>query len=652
MKKSYIIIIAILLFGYLQAGEKVVKSPDNKLKVVISYDKELKYSIFLKEKLLVKPSVISIETDGKSLSENLDLLSSKIERVDENIYPAVAEKQSVIRDNYSELILEFTENYSVIFRVYNDAVAFRHSINFENEVLITDEKFNINFTDDHKVYFPEEQSMFTHQEREYLHLNLSEITKERFSSIPLLVDMKTGPKIAITESDLEDYAGFYLSGSEKSDNSLKAIFPYYPAKENLTTDRDLKVVERESFIARTSGKRNFPWRIFAIADEDKNLLNNQIVYKLSSPCEIETDWIKPGKVAWDWWNSWNLIGVDFRAGINTATYKYFIDFAAQNNIEYIILDEGWYKLGDLLSLNPDVDMEELVSYAKEKNVGLILWVVWKTLDDQFEQAFDQFEKWKVAGLKIDFMQRDDQKVVNFYHKIAKEAAERKMLIDFHGSYKPAGLRRKYPNVLTREGVRGLEWSKWSDKTDPEMALTIPFIRMLAGPMDYTPGAMNNATKTHFRDLLHKPMSQGTRCHQMAMYVVYESPLQMLADSPSNYLREKECLNFIAKVPVVWERTIILNAKVSDYILLARKKNNEWFVGAMTDWSERDLKVDFSFLPEGNFEIEIFKDGINADRNANDYKRVKTKITKKNSMKIHLAPGGGWVARIRKMNDRG
>ena len=372
-----------------------------------------------------------------------------------------------------------------------------------------------------------------------------------------------------------------------------------------------------------------------------------MVYKLAKPLQLtDTSWIKPGKVAWDWWNANNVYGVDFRAGINTETYKYYIDFAAKYGLEYIILDEGWYVLGDLMKVVEGMDMEALFRYAKSKNVGIIPWVIWKTLDDQLTEAMDQFEKWGAKGLKVDFMQRDDQWMVNYYDKIAKEGAKRHMLIDFHGSFKPTGLRRAYPNVITREGVRGLENCKWGTAANPEYNVTIPFIRMVAGPMDYTPGAMINAQKRDFQAIFNRPMSLGTRCHQLAMYVVYESPLQMLADSPSNYLKEPECMEFLAKVPTVWDETKVLDAKVADYLLIARKSGSEWYVGAMTDWTGRELTVDFSFLGPGQHSIEIYKDGINADRHGNDYKKETSKVSASDTMKIKLAPGGGWAAIIR------
>ncbi len=435
----------------------------------------------------------------------------------------------------------------------------------------------------------------------------------------------------------------YLRGDVEP-HTLKGKFPRVVVKDTLRRDRDLLPVERADYIARTPGKRSFPWRVIAIAPEDKDIITNQMVFLLSEPSRIEDpSWIKPGKVAWDWWNYNNIYGVPFEAGINTETYKYDVDFASAHGIEYIILDEGWYVLGDLTAINPDIDMPALLAHAREKNVGVILWVVWKTLDDQLELVMPMFEAWGVAGLKVDFMQRDDQWMVNYYWRIAEEAAKRKMLVDFHGSYKPAGLHRTWPNVLTREGVRGMEWGKWSDKATPEMAVTLPFIRMWAGPMDYTPGAMLNATKENFRPVMRKPMSQGTRSHQLAMYVVFESPLQMLSDNPTHYLHEEECMEFLLEVPVVWDETLVPDARLGDYVVVARRKGHEWYIGAMTDWDAREVEIDLSFLGDRKYEATIWKDGPNAHRNAQDYVKESIIVDKDTRLKISMAPGGGWAA---------
>ncbi|PYY04061.1 MAG: alpha-glucosidase, partial [Acidobacteria bacterium] len=429
-------------------------------------------------------------------------------------------------------------------------------------------------------------------------------------------------------------------------NGLAAAFPPYPLKEKLEGDRDVKVVESADYIAVTSGTRTFPWRVIGIAEKDGDLLTNQLVWLLEKPSQLQdTSWIKPGKVSWDWWNANNIAGVDFKSGINTKTYKYYIDFAAKYKIPYVILDEGWYKLGNVLSVVPEIDMEEVTAYAKQKNVGVILWVVWKTLDDQLIPALDQYEKWGIKGIKVDFMQRSDQLVMNFYRKVCIESAKRKMLVDFHGDQKPASMTRTWPNLINAEGVRGLEWSKWSAEAEPEHNVTLPFTRMFLGPMDYTPGAMRNASKASFAPIFAQPMSLGTRCHQLAMYVVYEGPLQMLADSPTSYLREPEAMQFLAAVPTEWDETRVLDAKIADYVVVARRNGQDWYIGAMTDWTPRSLDIDLSFLPEGSFTMDAYQDGVNADKLASDYKKTTTQVGKGSKLTIKLAPGGGWTARI-------
>ncbi len=412
------------------------------------------------------------------------------------------------------------------------------------------------------------------------------------------------------------------------------------------SDRNEIVTERADYIADTSGARTFPWRFLAIARTDADLLTNELSFQLASPLEIkDTSWIKPGKVAWDWWNANNIYGVDFHAGVNTETYKYYIDFAADYGLEYIIMDEGWYRLGNLLDVVPEIDMEEIVEYGRQKGVDIILWVVWKTLDDQLEDAMEQFERWGVAGLKIDFMQRDDQWMVNYYWRMAAAAAERNLLVNFHGAYKPAGIRRAYPNVLTREGVKGLEHNKWAETITPEHNLTIPFIRMVAGPMDYTPGAMRNANRKNFSVVWDRPMSMNTRAHQMALFVGYESPMQMLADTPSNYRREHESTAFIASVPAVWDETRVISAAIGEHLVIARRQGERWFLAGMTNSEARDVNVDLSFLSQGTFDMVSFEDGPNAARHAEDYKRCSNVVSGADQVMIKMSSGGGFVARF-------
>jgi len=462
--------------------------------------------------------------------------------------------------------------------------------------------------------------------------------------LPAVVDAGGGVKLALAESDVEDYPGLWLRGT--GGNGLDGTFPPYPLEEKLERDRDFRVVKSADYIAATGGTRSFPWRVMGIAARDTDLLTNQLVWLLEKPSEVaDTSWIKPGKVAWDWWNANNVYGVNFKAGINTETYKYYIDFAAKYGIPYIILDEGWYRLGNVLEVVPEINMEELVSYGRQKNVGVILWVVWKTLDDQLIPALDQYAKWGIKGIKVDFMQRSDQLLIRYYHRVSAETAKRKMLVDFHGDQKPATMTRTWPNLISTEGVRGMEWSKWSADTEPQHNVTLPFTRMFLGPMDYTPGAMLNAQKATFAPIFNRPMALGTRCQQLAMYVVFESPLQMLSDSPSNYLREPDAMEFLAAVPTEWDDTRPLEGKISEYVAVARRNGSDWYVGVMNNWTARDLELDLSFLPEGAFQMQAYEDGANADRMAGDFKMTKTEVRRSTALKIHLAPGGGWAARI-------
>ncbi len=622
-----------------------LKSPDTRIEIRIRTSGQLRYDVLLRGNALLENSTLSLDVEHKKLGLQPKVYSAKQRSNDQVVEPVVRQKFAKIRDRYNELRLTMDGGYSIVFRAYNEGVAYRFETTLpDKQVKIYGEEANFNFPTNFVVYYPQEDTFYSHNERKYLPQHLSEIAPMFIATLPAVVDVR-GAKLAIAESDLSDYPGLWLQGSAPQ-FALKATFPPYPLKEQQTSDRDYKVVEAADYIAVTAGTRTFPWRVLGIADHDGDLITNQLVYLLESPSNVEdTSWIRPGKVAWDWWNDWNIDGVDFHAGINTKTYEYYVDFASKYGLPYIILDDGWYKLGDLLQVNPDLKMEELVSYAKQKNVGLILWASWKTLDDQLIPALDQFDKWGIKGIKVDFMQRSDQIMINYFDKVCREAAKRHMLVDFHGDQKPAVMTRTWPNLINAEGVRGMEWSKWSWESEPAHNISLPFTRMFLGPLDFTPGAMRNATRQTFAPIGSQPMAMGTRCQPLAMYVVYEAPLQMLSDSPSNYLREPEAMEFLAAVPTVWDETRVLDAKMSQYVLLARRNGSDWYVGAMTDWTPRDLEIDFSFLPDGNFTLDSYEDGVNADRNASDYRKTTKQINRTTKMKIHLAPGGGFAARI-------
>jgi alpha-glucosidase len=620
-------------------------SPDKRIEVRVRASDRISYDVLFKGKPLLQDSRISIDVDHNKLGVNPKVVGNKLRSANQVLEPVVRQKFAKIHENYNELRLELEGQYAVVFRAYNEGAAYRLETSLpQHEVRVYSEEADFNFAGDDTVFYPQEESFFSHNERKYLPQPMSQIASAAIASLPAVVDVGDAVKVAIAESDLEEYPGLWLRGT--NGNGLSATFPPYPLKEQLERDRDFKVVESADYIAVTNGTRTFPWRVLGIAERDGDLLTNQLVWLLEKPSQVQdTSWIKPGKVAWDWWNANNVYGVDFKSGVNTETYKYYIDFAAKYGIPYIILDEGWYKLGNVLDVVPEINMEELSAYAKQKNVGIILWVVWKTLDDQLEPALDQFAKWGVKGIKVDFMQRSDQLLINYYHKVSRETAKRKMLVDFHGDQKPSVMTRTWPNLISTEGVRGLEWSKWSAETDPPHTVTLPFTRMFLGPMDFTPGAMLNAQKDSFRPIHDRPMSLGTRCHQLAMYVVYESPLQMLSDSPSNYLREPQIMEFLAPVPSEWDDTKALDGRIGEYVVVARRNGRDWYVGAMTNWTPRELEIDLSFLPDGNFSMEAYQDGVNADRYGSDYRQVKNRVTKSTKLKLKLAPGGGWAARI-------
>jgi alpha-glucosidase len=623
-----------------------LRSPDSRIEIRIRTAERLRYDVLLEGRAVLQDCTLTLDVEHKALGVAPKVADAKQRTNDQVVEPVVRQKFAKVRDHYNELRLTMDGGYALVFRAYNEGAAYRWETSLpQKQVKIYSEEGNFNFSSNFIVYYPQEDSFYSHNERKYLPQHLSEIAPQFIATLPAVVDVAEGAKMAIAESDVDDYPGLWLHGAAPS-FGLAATFPPYPLKETQASDRDYEVTESADYIAVTSGTRTFPWRVMGIAEKDGDLLTNQIVWLLQKPAQVQdTSWIKPGKVSWDWWNDWNIDGVDFHAGINTQTYKYYIDFAAKYGLRYIILDDGWYKLGNLLEVSPGLNMEELAAYAKQKNVGLILWASWKTLDDQMTPALDQFEKWGVKGVKVDFMQRSDQIMINYYHRVCREAAKRKMLVDFHGDQKPAVMTRTWPNLINTEGVRGMEWSKWSWESEPKHNLTLPFTRMFLGPMDYTPGAMRNATKSTFAPISHQPMAMGTRCHQLAMYVVYEAPLQMLSDTPSNYLREPEIMEFLGPVPTVWDETRVLDARIAEYVLVARKSGAEWYVGAMTDWTARDLEVDLSFLPEGRFNMEAFQDGVNADRSASDYKKTTTQVNRTTKVKIHLSPGGGWAARI-------
>lgn len=632
----------------LDAATYEVSSPDEELVASVATDGGLQLSIRFKGETVLEPSELGMTIDGEPLFDRV----AEAERgsVTEVVMPVVKRKRAKLKNEYNSMTLKFGNGGSLELRAFDNGVAYRFVSALGSEVEVDDERMDLRFPVGSHSLFPEEETMISHNERLYPYLDLARVGEDRFCSLPVLIDVPSVAKIVFTEADLYDYPAMYLKGGPGA--SLSTKFPAYVLETRPAAsgpDRDVEIVKEAGFIAKTAGSRPFPWRVFSVSDEDKDFVENELVFLLSRPLELEdTSWIKPGRVAWDWYNANNIYGVDFESGINNATYKHYIDFASKYGIEYVILDEGWsISTTNLFEPNPEIDVPELVEYGKKRGVSIILWSLWGPMDTDAPALFDLYKKWGVAGVKIDFMQRSDQYMVNYYERIAREAAKRELLVDYHGAFKPAGLRRALPNVISYEGVKGNENNKWSADITPEHNVTIPYIRMLAGPMDYTPGAMANANPRSFAINHFRPMGLGTRAHEVAKYFVYESALQMYCDSPSRYLQEKETTEYITRVPSVWDETIALDGVVGDYILVARRNGNTWYIGAMTDGSARKLSVELSFLPKGKHKARIYQDGANAHNIAIDFKIVDKTVTSADTLEIEMAPGGGWSAIISK-----
>ncbi|MBN1996116.1 glycoside hydrolase family 97 protein [candidate division KSB1 bacterium] len=643
MKRQRYYFILVLLFS-LPAFAKTytLVSPDKNIKLTVDVKEDITWQIDYKEKTVIAPSIISMQLgDGQILGKNPKLKKAVKNNIKNTIEPLYGQFAK-IEEKYDVIELPF-DNYSLEFRVYNEGAAYRFLTAFSDNITVANEKVNFQFSDDCELVCLESSNLHGY-ENNYKNLLISKLGTKSYLCLPLLARVPDGPNVMITESDLLDYPGLYLRRSTK--NALAGFLPEYPLEVAQDKGRgfDLVVQKRADYIAKTTGTRSFPWRLVAFAENDIDFIGNNLVYLTATENKLkESSWIQPGLVAWDWWNDINMTGVDFKTGFNTETFKYFIDFAAENGIRYVNLDEGWSNQFDLMELAPELDMMAVVEYAKQKKVGLFLWCVWHTLDRQLSQALDRFAEWNIAGIKVDFMNRDDQIAVNFYQRVAEEAAKRKILVNFHGAYKPTGLCRTYPNVINREAVLGLEYSKWSNRVTPKHDVTIPFIRQFAGPMDFTPGAMNNANERNFASIFSRPMSQGTRCHQLAMFVVYYAPLEMLCDTPTSYQNEPDILKLLSDMPTSWDETRGIKGRVGEYIVVARRKGKTWYLGAMTDWITRQVETDLAFLGDGKYKAVVFKDGINAHRNATDYKMEKLEVNAVSNLIMDLAPGGGWIA---------
>ena len=642
MKKTLLCLM--MAWGSLAFAENyTVNSPDSRITVNVETGTNTTYSVTFNGKMILNPSPISMTFDnGTVIGRNMEV--KNVERFTQNkvLKPVVRQKSEQIIAHYNEMVLS-ADNYKLYFRVYDDGLAYRFHTDFPDSLKVLNEEVTYCFPEDYNTLFPEERSMLSAQQPLFKPMKLSEIGTDHFCSTPILIKVDDNARIFISESDLESYPGMFLRKQGKQE--LAGKFAAYSLEEKANDDRQLFPTKRADYIARVNGTRNYPWRAMIVAENDANLITNQLIYKLAPEAEGDFSWVRPGKIAWDWYNALILTGVDFKCGINNDTYKYYIDFASKYGIEYVVIDDGWSEAWDVTKVIPEINMEELVAYGKKKNVDLILWVSWAPFREKIDEAFDKFNEWGIKGIKMDFMNRDDQTMVDFYYEVARMAIDHKMLVDFHGAYKPTGWLRTFPNVLTSEGVAGLENHKWGSFVTPKHNVTLPFTRMVAGPMDYTPGAMVNLHEKDHKINFNLPASVGTRCHQLGMYVVYESPLQMLADSPSNYYREPECMEFLSQVPVVWDETRVLKASVGEYIVVARRSGDTWFIGGMAGEKGQKFEIDLDFI-KGNKTLTCWEDGVNVDLNANDFARRSRKVKQGDKLTINIYDGGGYVAIIK------
>ena len=657
-KKLCLAILSLLLLignASFAAKEKkyVLSSPDGTLKVEISAGNELAYQVMHGNDTILSHSNIGLVLEnGTIVGKTPRITGERRRKIKDNIEsPFYRFKEFVATGN--ELDLKLKGGFGIIFRAYNEGVAYRFYTTQSSDIIIKEEQAEFNFKEDYTAYFP-----YTTNDKKPMAMayqNVYDITplskaQPKLAFLPVTVDCGS-VKLTLLESDLEAYPGVFVQ-SQQGKYGLKGVFAPYPAKTDFYPWRKQEyVTETTDFISRSRGSRSYPWRVLAITEKDTDMPVNNLVYALASPNRIgDTSWIKTGKVAWDWWNDWNLKGVPFKAGINMDTYKYYIDFASRNGLEFIVLDEGWYdpKSGDMLTVIPELDLTELIAYGKSKGVEIVLWTVFNVLDSQLEAACKKYADMGIKGFKVDFLDRDDQTAVEMVYRIAEMTARYKLTLDLHGIYKPTGINRTYPHIINFESVFGMEEVKWTDIKNnmPLYDVTFPYIRMMAGPVDYTPGAMRNATKADWRAMYYTPASMGTRCHQLAAYIVHDSPFTMLCDAPTNYLNEQECVDFIASLPVEVDSTFIASGELGKYIVTVRKKDVNWYIGGMTNWDERDVQLDFSFLPEGmSYTAVLFKDGVNANKQAEDYRKETIRIDKDSRLTLHLASGGGFAMKL-------
>lgn len=675
MIKNIVLSLFCLIAMSVSAEIYEVSSPNGKVKVTVDTDKTVKWAINYDEREVLLPSEINIRTvQGKKI-HNLGKVRKVVKNHVSSSFKNPFYKKRTIADEYGQMLLYTTQEFTIEVRAYNDGVAYRLVNTGKKSFVVSDETAEFRFANDYQAFVPYvndnrggERYCYSF-ESYYDEVPLSEMFRDSLAISPLAVCLPDSMKVIVMDAGVEDYPGMFLKKGEG--NSLKAEFAPYPIEQEIGGYDRLNLVptKRADFIAKfdKSQKRGqegiaLPWRAVVITEKDADILNCDMAQRLAPACRIaDTSWICPGKVAWDWWNNCNITGVDFPSGMNTDTYLYYIDFAAKNKIEYVIIDEGWSGKESLMKdLNLEIDLPRLIAYGRKRGVSIILWSSWRNLIGnnpsgglaETDAVMKHYADMGIKGFKVDFFDRDDQQVINSAYQMAACAAKYHLHLDYHG-LKPFGIQRAYPNIVNFEGVKGLENSKWEPRVgdgplhnQPRYDVTAPYLRMLAGPMDYTPGAMTNAMKDSFFGNNNHPMSQGTRVHQMAMYTTFEAPLQMLADSPTKYMQNQECTDFIAMIPTTFDETVALDGKLGEYTVIARRKGTTWYLAAMTDWTPRDLTVELGFLGDGQYEADIFADGVNATKDATDYKHTQQIVTAKDCLKIHLSSGGGWTAVIR------
>ncbi len=649
-KRIFFIATLLYMAASVSADNYLVKSPDGKIAAELNTDNNLSLKFRFNDSEVMKESSIGMKLmDGMEIGSRPKVKSHKLTTHRETINSPFYRQRS-FSTAYQELNVALKNGFGIIVRAYDEGVAYRFYTTQKGKTVIMNETADYNFGKDKKAWLPyttTPEKPFAMAFQNIYDETRIDTAKQTLAFLPATVDCGKA-KVTILESDLVSYPGMWL---QADGDKLKAVFAPYPKKMAYYPWRHMThVTEACDYIATSTGKRNYPWRVFAITEKDTEMPTNNLVYALASPNKIgDTSWIKPGKVAWDWWNDWNLKGVDFKAGINYETYKYYIDFAHNHGLEYIVLDEGWYnsKEGSILKPIDEIQLPKLIEYAKQKGVGIVLWSVFNVMDENLETICKTYADMGIKGFKIDFMDRDDQTAVEMIDRLAACTAKHHLILDLHGLYKPVGLNRTYPNILNYESVFGMEESRWTElKNDmPLYDVTFPYIRMMAGQVDFTPGAMRNGTKEDWRAVYTKPISMGTRCHQAACYVVQDSPFTMLADTPTNYEAEETFTQYIASLPVVFDKTIVPQGEIGKYIVTARQKGNNWYVGGQTNWDERDLTLTFDFLGEGDYEAQVMKDGINANHNAEDYTILTQTVNKQSKMDLHLASGGGFVIKI-------